>query len=715
MLLLVMAAGVGLWLVLTTVVTHQSLVKSFTEHELADGDEQAQRMLGAMHQEMSRLDKLAKDWGMWDEAYEFAQGGNASFAEDNIYADVLVNVEVSLVALIGADGKRRILLSVYPNSGKVREIPPEVERFIAPDGGWHEAHLTDQPLNGIVATELGLLSFVAQPIHRSDPDAPGPSAGTLVFARYVDGDFAAELGEVTRGRVEVFAVGEPGLPADVAHAAQRLTRTATFASPLDDANLGCYAALRDTWGQTVGILRTVESRDAYVLARRTATRLNIASLAIAAALGGMLYWFVHVRVTRRLKVLDHTLDALASGETGVRVPELGYDDELSRIGQMINRLVDELKVQQDAREARDAALTASRLKSDFLATLSQEIRLPLNSMLGALEVALERELPAPVRAQVGTAYRAANSLVALLNDVLDFSKVNPGIVESVAEEFDLRALVEDVAMLFAPRADQHGLALNCFIDPKVARIYRGDQHRLRQVLANLVGNAIKFTLRGEITIRATLMGRRADEDSIVLSVIDTGIGFSPGQLSSFFDIGRGGDVSRGLRQHSGLGLSVSKQLVTQLGGLFDVDSSLGKGSRISAALRLARVDEGSIGLFDLHAGREALLLGETSGCRSVVGEYLASMGIRITEAPTAAASSPDAHDFAVQVADSPDLLPDTGALPLIAILPPGTPPYPLTRHRVTITWPVQLQALQRAVEFACTARDEDIPDLGAGI
>ena len=714
-LLLVMVASLCLWLVLATIVTHYSLIESFTAHELVDGDEQAQRLLGAMHQEMSRLDKLAKDWGLWDEAYEFALGGNTSFAEDNVYADVLVNNDVSLIAVIGADGQRRVLLSVYPESGKVREIPPEVERLIAADGNWHAAHLTDQTLNGIVATELGLLAFVARPIHRSDPDAPGPSAGTLVFARYVDADFVAELRAVTRSPVDAFTVGDAALPADVARAAQQLTRMTTFASPLDDANLGCYAALRDIWGQTVGVLRTVESRHAYALARRTTSYLNVARLLIAALVGGMLYWFVHVRVVRRLKVLDQTLAALARGETGARVPELGYDDELSRIGQMLNSLVEELKVQQDAREARDAALTASRLKSDFLATLSQEIRLPLNSMLGALEVALERELPAPVRAQVGSAYRAANSLVALLNDVLDFSKVNAGVVEPVSEDFDLRALVEDVAMLFAPRANQHGLALNCFIDPKVARIYRGDQHRLRQVLANLVGNAIKFTLRGEITIRATLMGRRADEDSIVLSVIDTGIGFSPGQLSSFFDVGCGGDGGRGLRQHSGLGLSVSKQLVTQLGGLFDVDSSLGNGSRISAALRLARVDEGSIGLFDLHAGRQALLLGEADGCRSVVAEYLASMGIRITEAPTVAASGRDVHDFAVQVVDSPDRLPDTGALPLIAILPPGTPPYPLSRHRVTITWPVQLQALQRAVEFACTARDEDIPDLGAGI
>ncbi len=336
-------------------------------------------------------------------------------------------------------------------------------------------------------------------------------------------------------------------------------------------------------------------------------------------------------------------------------------------------------------------------------------------MLGALEVALEREVPPPVRAQVGTAYRAANSLVALLNDVLDFSKVNAGIVESVAEDFDLRALVEDVAMLFAPRANQHGLALNCFVDPKVARIYRGDQHRLRQVLANLVGNAIKFTLRGEITIRATLMGRRADEDSIVLSVIDTGIGFSPGQLSSFFDIGRSGDGARGLRQASGLGLSVSKQLVTQLGGLFDVDSSLGNGSRISAALRLARVDEGSIGLFDLHAGRKALLLGEASGSRSVVGEYLTSMGIRVADAASFMEADADAYDFAVQAASDPTELPDTGALPLIAILPPGTPPAALSNRRVTLTWPIQLHALQRAVDFVCTARDEAVPDLGIGI
>jgi len=714
-LLLVMAAGVGLWFTLASVVTHYSLTQSFLAHELVDGDKQAQRQLGAMHQEMRRIEKVAKDWALWDDAYAFAQGGNTHFAEDNVYPDVLVNLDVNLMALIGADGRRRILLSVYPDTGKIREVPPEVERYIAPDGAWHEAHRTDQVLNGIVATEFGLLAFVAQPIHRSAPDSPGPSAGTLVFARYVDEHLVAELREVTGSHLEAYALDEPDLPADVIRAAQGLERATTFASPLDENSLGCYAALRDIWGQTVGILRTVEAREAYALARQTVFRLNLARVAIAVLIGGMLWWFVQRRVIRRLAVLDHTLADLARGDNEARVPELPYDDELSRLGRMLNHLVDELKLRQDAREARDAALTASRLKSDFLATLSQEIRLPLNAMLGALDVALERELPGPVREQVGAAYRAANSLVALLNDVLDFSKVNPGVVEPAQEDFDLRTLVEDVAMLFAPRAHQHGLALNCFVDPKVARIYRGDQHRLRQVLANLVGNAIKFTLRGEITLRASLMGRRADEDSIVLSVIDTGIGFSPGQLSSLFDVGRSGNGARGLRQHSGLGLSVSKQLVTQLGGLFDVDSAPGNGSRISAALRLARVDEGSIGMFDLHAGRQALLLGEASGCRNIVAEYLTAMGIHVADAATLAPADFAAHDFAVQVIDSPDLLPDTGALPLIAILPPGTPPAQLSSQRVVLTWPVQLQALQRAVQFACNARDEDIPDLGSGI
>jgi len=711
--LLTLAVLFLLMFVLAHGIIRGTMFRSFEAHEIADGEEQAERLLAALDQELHRLERTARDWADWDETHEFLQDRNPRFVEDNLYPDALVNLDANLMAFADAEGRRRALASVRSVTGTPLDPPREVLRLLGPEGAWLDAHRADEALRGYVSTGIGLLAFVAMPVHRSG-DSATPSAGALVIGRYLDTHLVAELRVGTRTALEVHDLAAPDLPADVARAVAAIGARHALARPLDERRLGVYAALRDLWGEPVGIVRVIEPRSSLQLARETEWQLLLARLLVGALICGFIWFIVHRRVLLRVRRLDEALLEVSRGGTDARVPDLGYDDELTRLGRSVNELLDELQARQDAREARDAALTASRLKSDFLATLSQEIRQPLNGVLGALDVALERELSPQVRARLDDAYRAAIGLVALLNDVLDYQKVNPAARGLDESEFDLRALVEDIAALFAPRAAQHGLALNCYVDPKVARVYRGDQHRLRQVLANLVDNAIKFTLRGEVGIRASLMGRRADADSIVLSVVDTGIGFSPGQLSSFFD-GVRGEERPGGRVGSGLGLSVAKQLVTQLGGLLDVDSALGRGSRVSAALRLQRVDEGSIGLFDQHAGRQALLLGEDSGCVTGLADYLTAMGLIVTRVSSPAEIPALRADFVV--APLPDLaaLPTIDRLPVIAVLPPGTPPSPFSPRLVQLTWPVQLHALQRAVSLVCTPREDEVPELGAGI
>lgn len=695
------------------VIRHYLLVANFEAYELEQAEMLGERLLATLDFGLRHLERSALDWANWDDTHDFLNGRNPGFVDDNLGPGVLVNLDANLIALVDADGRERVLQSVRSKTGQPIETPPEILRLIAPGGAWLEAHRADKPQRGYVATEIGVLAFVAVPVHRSSGPAHGPSAGTFVIGRYLNKELVEQLQAGTRTALEVYDLTAPDLPAELGRAAAALGTRQVLARPLDDGRLGVYAALRDLWQQPVGLLRVVEPRRGVALARQSGQRALLARIIVAALFIAFFLWLIDRRMIKRLHRLDAALQDAIRGDGAARVPDLGFDDELTNLGRRINGLLEELESRQDAREARDAVMTASRMKSDFLATLSEEIRQPLNGVLGALESALERESSPTVRARLDDAYRSANGLVALLNDALDFSGLGPAPREPEAREFDLRTLFEDIAALFAPRAAQHGLVVNCFVDPKLARLYRGDQRRLRQVLANLVDNAIKFTLRGEVTLRVSLMGRRATEDSIVLSVIDSGIGFSPGQISSLFE--RGDDARRGLRPGGGLGLAVARQIVTQLGGLIDVESELGEGSRISAALRLQRMDEGSIGLFDQHAGRRALLLGPDTTCAEILADYLTAMGVVVTRLADPADAIGQQADFAVLAAPAADAVAVPGTLPVIAVLPPGSPPGPLGGRILRITWPVQLHALQRAVGDACNSRADGEPDVAGGI
>ena len=204
-----------------------------------------------------------------------------------------------------------------------------------------------------------------------------------------------------------------------------------------------------------------------------------------------MFWLIEWRVLKRLLALDRAVDAVAKGgDPAQRVPPLLIPDEIARLGRSVNAMLAENESQQDAREARDAAVMGSRLKSEFLANMSHEVRTPFSGILGMLELALEHELPPEQRERLETAYRSANGLLSLLNDVLDFSKFNAGALVLEEVEFDLRQLIEDTTVLFTPRAEQHGLILQGMAQPLQQRgpSFQADQRvagadlkRLRQL------------------------------------------------------------------------------------------------------------------------------------------------------------------------------------------------------------------------------------------
>ena len=248
--------------------------------------------------------------------------------------------------------------------------------------------------------------------------------------------------------------------------------------------------------------------------------------------------------------------------------------------------VSALKAAEGLRQQKEAAEAANRAKSDFLATMSHEMRTPLNGILGMAELLSDTPLTAAQRADVGQLKECADALLAVINDVLDLSKIEAGRLELEAIPFDVRDVVHQALRTLAPRAQQKGLDLRCDLAAAIPPCVVGDPLRLQQVLLNLAANAIKFTPAGQVTVRAAA-ALQARDCVLHFQVADTGIGIAPAQQEAIFHAFNQADSSTSRHYGgSGLGLTICRRLVEAMGGRIWVESRLGRGSTFHCTVRL---------------------------------------------------------------------------------------------------------------------------------
>ena len=293
---------------------------------------------------------------------------------------------------------------------------------------------------------------------------------------------------------------------------------------------------------------------------------------------------------------------------------------------------------REALEARMAAERALEARSQFLANMSHEIRTPMNAVMGMTELLLDTEVTGDQRRSLRLIQSSAESLLAIINDILDISKIESGSLELESIPFDLPGLVDTTARLLAGRGTQRPVELLCDVRADVPRTVRGDPGRLRQILTNLLGNALKFTERGEVVVTVRLTATQGGLATVQFSVRDTGIGIPADKLDVIFEQFRQADASTTRRYGgTGLGLAIVRRLVTIMGGELHVESALGRGSDFSFVLHFP-LEAAFLHTLPPPAelrGSRVLVVDDNTTNRRIVREMLAGAGATVDEAPTA--------------------------------------------------------------------------------
>jgi signal transduction histidine kinase/CheY-like chemotaxis protein len=499
------------------------------------------------------------------------------------------------------------------------------------------------PSSSAIAPEImpGLKARLESLAHTTRLHGLGPSF--LVFCRAKDFELTRELEMVWGAGESERRTFFPGRRVALANPqAQALLGNAVATEPYQDFDGAWISALAPVFDRQHTVAGFVQVELPAALIDREAHRLTAPLWTSALPSAGLvllvtLIWGIGYQ--RRMRRLAKALGDLASGRPTASKLVSASRDEVGDLTDGFNEVFESLTTlrrnfgfeTRQMKYAREKADRANRAKGDFIAQVSHELRTTWSGVLGMNQILLETGLTPEQRGLARTVQSSAESLLGLLNDVFDFSKMEAGALTFATLDFDLNQVIESTLDLFAPQVHRKGLELIGSLDPHVPRTVRGDPGRVRQILSNLIGNAIKFTDKGEITVTMSAKELRPNQAELFFEVKDTGQGIAEETVLNLFQSVSQTDSNIMQRfGGTGLGLIIAKNLVEAMQGNIGVESAVGIGSRFWFTLKLALPPNLEQKPLDPDAlyGLRALIVDDNQTFREVTGRQLLAWNVR---------------------------------------------------------------------------------------